>query len=133
MIARIARSGGHALETDFPALEKFDTLPNDASPGGVSAFLTVQEGCDKFCTFCVVPYTRGSEYSRSVAQIEEEARRHVARGAREMTLLGQNVNAYRGEGPDGAAWSLAMLLNATGEDRGSGAPALHDQPSARHG
>jgi tRNA-2-methylthio-N6-dimethylallyladenosine synthase len=111
MIARIARSGGHALETDFPALEKFDTLPKDASPGGVSAFLTVQEGCDKFCTFCVVPYTRGSEYSRSVAQIEEEARRHVARGARELTLLGQNVNAYNGEGPDGAAWSLAMLLN----------------------
>lgn len=111
MIARISRSGGHALETDFPMLEKFDVLPKDTSPGGATAFLTVQEGCDKFCTFCVVPYTRGSEYSRAVLQIEEEAKRLVARGARELTLLGQNVNAYRGEGPDGEAWSLARLLH----------------------
>ena len=110
LIARIARSGGHALETEFPALEKFDALPMDASPGGVSAFLTVQEGCDKFCSFCVVPYTRGPEYSRPVTQIAEEAARLVARGARELTLLGQNVNAYRGEGPDGRTWSLARLL-----------------------
>ena len=71
----------------------------------------MQEGCDKFCTFCVVPYTRGSEFSRPVAQIESEARRLVARGACEITLLGQNVNAYRGEGPDGSAWSLARLLH----------------------
>jgi tRNA-2-methylthio-N6-dimethylallyladenosine synthase len=111
MIARIARSGGHALETDFPALEKFDVLPKDVSVSGATAFLTVQEGCDKFCTFCVVPYTRGSEYSRSVSQIEDEARRLAAKGAREITLLGQNVNAYRGEGPDGRAWSLARLLD----------------------
>jgi tRNA-2-methylthio-N6-dimethylallyladenosine synthase len=110
MIARIARSGGQALETEFPALEKFDALPRDASPAGVSAFLSVQEGCDKFCSFCVVPYTRGPEYSRPVVQIEEEAARLVSRGAREFTLLGQNVNAYRGEGPDGKAWSLAKLL-----------------------
>ena len=110
MIARIARSGGHALETDFPALEKFDALPNDASPAGASAYLTVQEGCDKFCTFCVVPYTRGGEYSRPVMQIEEEARLLVDRGAREITLLGQNVNAYRGEGSDGEIWPLARLL-----------------------
>jgi len=110
MIARIARSGGQALETEFPALEKFDALPRDTSAAGVSAFLTVQEGCDKFCSFCVVPYTRGPEYSRSVAQIEEEAARLILRGARELTLLGQNVNAYRGEGPDGKAWSLAKLL-----------------------
>lgn len=110
LIARIARSSGHALETEFPALEKFDALPKDASSGGVSAFLTVQEGCDKFCSFCVVPYTRGPEYSRPVTQIEEEAARLVARGARELTLLGQNVNAYRGEGPDGTVWSLARLL-----------------------
>ncbi len=111
MIARISRSGGHALETDFPMLEKFDVLPKDTSPAGATAFLTVQEGCDKFCTFCVVPYTRGSEYSRAVVQIEEEAKRLVARGARELTLLGQNVNAYRGEGPDGETWSLARLLH----------------------
>jgi tRNA-2-methylthio-N6-dimethylallyladenosine synthase len=110
MIARIVRSGGHALETDFPALEKFDTLPSSSAPGGPTAFLTVQEGCDKFCTFCVVPYTRGSEYSRPVAMIEAEARGLVARGACELTLLGQNVNAYRGAGPDGEAWSLARLL-----------------------
>ncbi len=110
MIARIARSGGHALETDFPALEKFDILSGGVANCGPAAFLTVQEGCDKFCTFCVVPYTRGSEYSRCVAQIEEEARRLVAGGARELTLLGQNVNAYRGAGPDGEAWSLARLL-----------------------
>jgi tRNA-2-methylthio-N6-dimethylallyladenosine synthase len=110
MIARIARSGGQTLETEFPALEKFDALPKDASPCGASAFLTVQEGCDKFCSFCVVPYTRGPEYSRSVMQIEEEAARLVSRGARELTLLGQNVNAYRGEGPDGKTWSLAKLL-----------------------
>ena len=116
MIARIARAGGHALETDFPALEKFDALPKDASPAGASAFLTVQEGCDKFCTFCVVPYTRGSEYSRSVTQIEEEARRLVARGAREITLLGQNVNAYRGEGPDGETWSLAQAARIASRD-----------------
>jgi tRNA-2-methylthio-N6-dimethylallyladenosine synthase len=110
MLARLSRSGGHALETDFPLLEKFDALPNPTTPGGASAFLTVQEGCDKFCTFCVVPYTRGSEYSRSVLQIEAEAKRLVTRGAREITLLGQNVNAYGGEGPDGRTWSLAALL-----------------------
>ncbi len=86
-------------------------LPQDTAASGITAFLTVQEGCDKFCTFCVVPYTRGAEYSRSVAQIEAEARRLVGRGAREITLLGQNVNAFRGEGPDGKAWSLARLLD----------------------
>src|SRR6201986_2904084 len=91
MIAKIARQGGHALETDFPALEKFDALPREIATDGVTAFLTVQEGCDKFCTFCVVPYTRGSEYSRPVAQIVAEARRMVERGVREITLLGQNV------------------------------------------
>jgi len=110
MIARTARCGGQTLETEFPVLEKFDALPKGEGPGSTSAFLTVQEGCDKFCSFCVVPYTRGPEYSRPVAQIEEEAARLVARGARELTLLGQNVNAYRGEGPDSKMWSLAKLL-----------------------
>ncbi|HEY1837533.1 MAG TPA: tRNA (N6-isopentenyl adenosine(37)-C2)-methylthiotransferase MiaB [Rhizomicrobium sp.] len=110
MIAKISREKGHALETDFPAEDKFDALPERSSQTGVSAFLTVQEGCDKFCTFCVVPYTRGSEYSRPVAQIEAEARRMTMRGVREITLLGQNVNAYRGQGPDGETWSLAGLI-----------------------
>lgn len=106
MIARAARQNGHALETDFPALEKFDSLmPPRAS--GVSAFLTVQEGCDKFCTFCVVPYTRGSENSRSPESILVEARQLADKGAREIVLLGQNVNAYDGDG-----WSLAKLCDA---------------------
>ena len=107
MIARTARAGGHALETDFPALEKFDSLTPPQS-SGVSAFLTVQEGCDKFCTFCVVPYTRGSEHSRPPQAILREARQLADKGAREIVLLGQNVNAYRGA--DG--WSLARLCEA---------------------
>ena len=110
MIARAARGAGHVLETDFPADEKFDALPGERASEGPAAFLTVQEGCDKFCTFCVVPYTRGSEYSRPVEQIVAEAEGLVARGVREITLLGQNVNAYRGEGRDGERWSLARLL-----------------------
>ena len=77
---------------------------------GVTAFLTVQEGCDKFCTFCVVPYTRGSEVSRPVAQIVAEAERLAEAGVREVTLLGQNVNAWHGEGPDGGEWGLGRLL-----------------------
>jgi tRNA-2-methylthio-N6-dimethylallyladenosine synthase len=110
MIARAARGAGHVLETDFPADEKFDALPEERTNPGPAAFLTVQEGCDKFCTFCVVPYTRGSEYSRPVEDIAREATRLAAQGVREITLLGQNVNAYCGEGPDGQAWSLARLL-----------------------
>ncbi|HJT43510.1 MAG TPA: tRNA (N6-isopentenyl adenosine(37)-C2)-methylthiotransferase MiaB [Rhizomicrobium sp.] len=105
MIARVARQSGHALQTDFPALEKFDSLVPPQS-SGVSAFLTVQEGCDKFCTFCVVPYTRGAEQSRPPADILREAQQLVEKGAREIVLLGQNVNAYDGEG-----WSLAKLCD----------------------
>jgi tRNA-2-methylthio-N6-dimethylallyladenosine synthase len=110
LIARINREKGHALDTDFPVEEKFDTLPEEIATHGPTAFLTVQEGCDKFCTFCVVPYTRGAEYSRPVAQIEREARTLAGKGVREITLLGQNVNAFNGEGPDGKAWSLAKLV-----------------------
>ena len=106
MIARAARQQGHALETDFPALEKFDALPAPGG-GGISRFLTVQEGCDKFCTFCVVPYTRGSELSRGPEAVLREARQLVDTGARELVLLGQNVNAYDGDG-----WSLAKLCDA---------------------
>jgi len=112
MIARAAREQGHALETDFPALEKFDSLPAP-SASGVSAFLTVQEGCDKFCTFCVVPYTRGSEQSRPPHAILREARQLADKGAREIVLLGQNVNAYNGDG-----WSLAKLCGAIAEVEG---------------
>ncbi|HTT99395.1 MAG TPA: tRNA (N6-isopentenyl adenosine(37)-C2)-methylthiotransferase MiaB [Rhizomicrobium sp.] len=112
MIARVARAGGQALETDFPTEDKFDALPVQTGGVGTSAFLTVQEGCDKFCTFCVVPYTRGGEYSRPVASIVDEAKRLADLGARELTLLGQNVNAYRGAGPDGEEWTLAKLLHA---------------------
>jgi tRNA-2-methylthio-N6-dimethylallyladenosine synthase len=110
MIARIARGAGHVMETDFPAEEKFDSLPEEQAASGPTAFLTIQEGCDKFCTFCVVPYTRGAEFSRPVTQIEDEARRLAEKGVREITLLGQNVNAYRGAGPDGSAWNLAQLV-----------------------
>jgi len=116
MIAKIARAGGAALETDFPALEKFDDLAKLDGPQaglrGVSAFLTVQEGCDKFCTFCVVPYTRGAELSRAPEAVLAEARAMVAGGVRELVLLGQNVNAYRGEGDGGKSWSLARLCEA---------------------
>ncbi|MCW5771700.1 MAG: tRNA (N6-isopentenyl adenosine(37)-C2)-methylthiotransferase MiaB [Rhodospirillaceae bacterium] len=114
MVARAARAGG-VVETDFPVEAKFDELPETSSPQGASAFLTVQEGCDKFCAFCVVPYTRGAEYSRPVAQIVAEARKLVAQGSAEITLLGQNVNAYRGEAPDGGAWGLARLVRALAE------------------
>jgi tRNA-2-methylthio-N6-dimethylallyladenosine synthase len=104
------RKGGRALDTDFPAEDKFETLRHRPKAArGPTAFLTVQEGCDKFCAFCVVPYTRGAEVSRPAARILEEARDLVERGVREITLLGQNVNAYHGAGTDGD-WSLARLI-----------------------
>src|SRR6201994_2629781 len=112
MVARAARAGNTVIETDFPPEDKFDHLPESQTPQGVTAFLTIQEGCDKFCSFCVVPYTRGAEQSRSAATILREARRLVAQGAREITLLGQNVNAWHGEGPSGVRWGLGRLLRA---------------------
>ncbi|SFA86944.1 tRNA-i(6)A37 thiotransferase enzyme MiaB [Poseidonocella pacifica] len=106
-----ARSGEKALDTDFPEEDKFEHLKSrPKSKRGPTAFLTVQEGCDKFCAFCVVPYTRGAEVSRPVGRILDEARELVERGVREITLLGQNVNGYHGTGPDGADWSLARLI-----------------------
>ncbi len=115
LIARAHRTKGSVLDTEFPAEQKFDFLPDAAAPQGVIANLTIQEGCDKFCSFCVVPYTRGAEASRPAAAIIAEARRMVAQGTREIALLGQNVNAYHGEGLDGTTWSLARLLAALGE------------------
>ena len=117
MIARATREGGSVLDTSFPAQPKFDHLPATRSEPGVSAFLSIQEGCDKFCTFCVVPYTRGAEFSRPAAQVIAEAERLVAAGAREITLLGQNVNAYHGAAPPsgsngGSEWGLGELLRA---------------------
>jgi len=109
MEARV-RAGETALDTDFPAEDKFDTLRHrPKAKRGPAAFLTVQEGCDKFCAFCVVPYTRGAEASRPPARVLEEARDLVERGVREITLLGQNVNAYHGAGA-GGDWSLARLI-----------------------
>jgi tRNA-2-methylthio-N6-dimethylallyladenosine synthase len=106
--------GAGVLDTEFPAESKFDHLPSPQGVRAGSAFLSIQEGCDKFCTFCVVPYTRGAEYSRPVAAVLAEARQLVAAGAIEITLLGQNVNAYHGEAPPssigGSTWSLARLI-----------------------
>jgi tRNA-2-methylthio-N6-dimethylallyladenosine synthase len=115
MVARAARATGAVIDTDFPAETKFDFLPEASRAQGQIAFLTIQEGCDKFCSFCVVPYTRGAESSRPAAAILAEARRMAAQGTREIALLGQNVNAWHGEAPDGTTWSLARLLHALAE------------------
>jgi len=117
MVARAARAGdrspsGVVVATDFPVEAKFDELPEASAPQGPTAFLTVQEGCDKFCTFCVVPYTRGAEFSRPARQIIAEAKKLAAQGSLEITLLGQNVNAYRGASADGSTWGLAELIRA---------------------
>ena len=113
LVARAA-SGEKVVDTEFPVEDKFAALaaPNRAATRkrGISAFVTVQEGCDKFCTFCVVPYTRGAEVSRPVAQIVAEVERLADAGVREVTLIGQNVNAYHGQGEDGAPSSLGKLL-----------------------
>ncbi|MHB1301956.1 MAG: tRNA (N6-isopentenyl adenosine(37)-C2)-methylthiotransferase MiaB [Acidiphilium sp.] len=110
LIAEVEAKRAAVIDTDFPAAPKFDYLPEAQASQGPIAFLAIQEGCDKFCTFCVVPYTRGAEASRPVAAIVAEAKRLVALGAREIALLGQNVNAWHGEAPDGKTWPLARLL-----------------------
>jgi tRNA-2-methylthio-N6-dimethylallyladenosine synthase len=114
MLKARSETGRAVIETEFSRDDKFDGLgganSRKALKQGVAAFLTVQEGCDKFCSFCVVPYTRGAEFSRPVAQVLDEARVLAEAGVREVTLLGQNVNAYRGAGTDGATTSLALLV-----------------------
>ncbi len=118
LIAR-AELGETVIDTEFPAEDKFDVLKAPSRQAirarGVTAFVTVQEGCDKFCTFCVVPYTRGAESSRPVAGIIAEVERLADAGVREVTLIGQNVNAYHGEGPDGRPWTLGRLLHRLAE------------------
>lgn len=113
MVAKAIGAYGDSriVNTDFPVESKFDSLPEEQAVHGASAFLSIQEGCDKFCTFCVVPYTRGAEYSRPAATILDEAKRLADNGALEITLLGQNVNAYHGEGPDGKIRGLADLIH----------------------
>jgi tRNA-2-methylthio-N6-dimethylallyladenosine synthase len=115
LIARASRAAGVALATDFPVDSKFDHLPEDRAVSGPAAFLTVQEGCDKFCTFCVVPYTRGAEYSRPPDDVVREAIRLAAKGVREITVLGQNVNAYHGRDAKGDDVSLGQLLERLAE------------------
>jgi tRNA-2-methylthio-N6-dimethylallyladenosine synthase len=121
LIERIAQEG-RVVDTEFPVEDKFDFLEPPSREAtrarGVTAFVTVQEGCDRFCTFCVVPYTRGTEVSRPVVQIVAEVERLAAAGVREITLIGQNVNAYHGTGADGAEWTLGRLLHRVAEVEG---------------
>lgn len=115
MIARALRKKGVVVNTDFPPEPKFDFLPEAHAPSGVSAFLAIQEGCDRFCSYCVVPYTRGAEYSRSAEDIVKEARVLLAGGAKEITLLGQNVNAYR---DPATGRGLAALIRRLAQEEG---------------
>ena len=127
MLAQVERNrsflqgpGRGVLDIDFPEEAKFDHLPEITNPQGVTAFLSIQEGCDKFCHFCVVPYTRGAEYSRPAQAVLKDARILVSKGVREITLLGQNVNAYHGAAPDGekGSWSLGRLITELAEIEG---------------
>ena len=112
----LSRTG--LVDTEFPAEVKFDFLPEEQAPRGPAAFLSVQEGCDKFCSFCVVPYTRGAEFSRPAQQIIAEAKRLAASGSKEIILLGQNVNAWHGEAQSGQNWGLGRLIRELAEIEG---------------
>jgi tRNA-2-methylthio-N6-dimethylallyladenosine synthase len=110
LVAKLARAEKHLIELDFVEEEKFDNLPQNFQSQGASAFVSIQEGCDKFCTFCVVPYTRGAEFSRNVEEIYRESMAVVSKGAKEVHLLGQNVNAYHGKAADDEKYNLADLI-----------------------
>ena len=126
--------GQGVLDIEFPTDPKFDFLP-DVRVKGPSAFLSVQEGCDKFCTFCVVPYTRGAEYSRDVVDVVTEARHMAEHGVREITLLGQNVNAYRGQRAPGRGGSAGLreLIGELANVRRPEPDSLYNIPSGRYG
>lgn len=110
LLSKVKRDKGHAIDLDFPEHAKFDALPDASQKPQPSMFLSIQEGCDKFCAFCVVPYTRGAEFSRPVSAIYREAMKLISSGAKEITLLGQNVNAFHGEAEDGSIWNLGKLI-----------------------
>lgn len=121
MVAQLTGAYGakRVINTDFPAESKFDFLPQEETAASPAvAHVAIQEGCDKFCSFCVVPYTRGAEFSRPAVQILQEVRNLVKAGATEIQLLGQNVNAYHGEGPDGREWTMGRLVFAVAEIEG---------------
>jgi tRNA-2-methylthio-N6-dimethylallyladenosine synthase len=122
MLQRHRATGRAIVETEFEATKKFEDLgkllDRKTVARGVTSFLSIQEGCDKFCTFCVVPYTRGAEFSRPLAQVLQEAEQLASSGVREVTLLGQNVNAYRGQDRTGKPVSLAILINALSQIEG---------------
>ncbi len=132
--ARVKGTGGRGiLATEFPPESKFDHLPDEiGAPPGPVGYLAIQEGCDKFCTFCVVPYTRGAEYSRPAEAVIREADRLVATGVQEIALLGQNVNAWHGEGPDGRPWSLGRLLRVLNDRYAKTHPRLRWRYTTSH-
>lgn len=111
LVAKLARAEKHLIELDFVEEEKFDNLPQNFEGQGASAFVSIQEGCDKFCTFCVVPYTRGAEFSRNVEEIYRESMAVVSKGAKEVHLLGQNVNAYHGKATEDNNYNLSELIS----------------------
>ena len=110
LITRVSREQKIVLNLDFPVISKFDSLPDTQKIDGYSSFLTIQEGCDKFCKFCCVPYTRGAEYSRSLPELYRESMLLVSKGAKEISLLGQNVNAYHGKDEKGNEINIADLI-----------------------
>jgi tRNA-2-methylthio-N6-dimethylallyladenosine synthase len=115
LVGKVLRDKKKQINLDFTPDNKFDVLPEAKAGTGASAFVTIQEGCDKFCTFCVVPYTRGAEYSREISKIVDDAKKLVKRGVKEIYFLGQNVNAYHGNDENGQPATLSKLVKAVSE------------------